>query len=213
MPTFVYQYAKSSNRVYAATSHGLFKSVDNGEQWVQMTNLPTNTTRNLLVSGDMVFVIQTHRTYDANAVEYIAIDLLRSSDGGQNFETPQVLALYENCYGCNWLAVQGLQRKEDGTLYFVYREYLSSGGFTPIAKYSTDNGQTWFDLTTVKVAQLFFEGNTAYCTHQDTLYVGQQADFSDAVKLCCPLLAILPMCFMLTVPFPGIYCIQNYTFR
>ncbi len=186
LPSHVNQYAKNGNRLYAATTDGLFWSDDDGEHWVQMTNLPVNNTRGVLAIGGLVLAFQSHYFRDANDDGRIAFEIVRSVDGGLTFDAPQPLLEYPDCFNCNWFSFNGFYHKNDGTIYMLYQEHPTSAQYTPFAKYSTDNGQTWTDLTSAKVSFLFFDGNTAYASHRDTLYVAQQSDFSDVAKTPLP---------------------------
>jgi len=186
LPDGAFQYAKNGDTVFAGTYSGLFKSADNGDNWQQMTNLPAEDTRSVFMQANLILVVQLRIHYDSLGNEYHAFDLYRSADGGLSFGAALNFVDENACSNCDSYSFHEIIRKPDGTLYLLYRSFNNTTGFAYFAKWSSDDGQTWQDTAPFQPAYLCLNGNTTYATLKDTLYVSQQADFSDVQKIFLP---------------------------
>lgn len=121
----------SSNNIYAGSNDTLMKSVDGGVTWTAKYTIPDSPTtmRCCFVDSRDYIYISGWKADDGNTTG----DLLRSTDGGDNFS--QVIDMD------NGTAIWGIDEDSNGYLYVGDYSYGETG--KGIIWRSTDGGANW----------------------------------------------------------------------
>ena len=136
--------SSASDRGFRAyfRGNGIYKSIDNGENWAVINSSISNPTRWDSDFDYMSKLIINPITGTIFGVSH-GLGIIKSTDGGESFTT--------SIGGFNDHYYSDLIIKSDGTLVSVLSEYKPSSDTeqekTPGIYQSTDDGDTWTDIT------------------------------------------------------------------
>ncbi len=179
-PLQVNKYTQYENTVYAATQKGLFYSNDNGAQWQQQMDIPSQSVTDVEIVGEVIFVLQRNISQQLSNYIYADYVLYRSEDNGSSFQEIRSWNADQNTGGghtCN-NSFSDLKVGGDGILYFG--NILSCDYAPPIINtyYTQDNGASWEVTDNFTVPRLQALNDKLVYANCDSVYISADIDFS-----------------------------------
>jgi len=128
----VYQILAEGDTIYIATTDGIYKSIDAGNNWIKKSN-------GILIGSGSIFE-GTISIFRHNGILFTGAfnGIYRSEDDGENWDTTNVIEINGLGLGPRYFT------NHNGTL-FAARESIN----IPYGYKSTDEGETWEDLTSI----------------------------------------------------------------